>query len=346
MALEYVPDYPASIKVIGIGGGGSNAVDRMVTTSTKGVELISINTDLKSLNASKADRKLQIGIKLTKGLGSGSNPEIGEKAALESESEIKAILRGTDMVFITAGMGGGTGTGAAPVVAAMAKEMGILTVGVVTKPFPFEGKRRMDNAFKGIEKLKENVDSLIVILNGNLLDSTNKKITFVDAFNMVDDILRLGIESITGIINNPGLINLDFADISTIMKASGLAHMGIGSAQGDDRAIKASEKAINSPLLETSLNGATGLLVNIIGGADMSLLEVSEAVDYIQTQVHSDAEIIFGTSIDEAIGDNIYVTLIATGIDNMPRQKPKPDQQENINTIDIPSWLGRRNRTN
>ena len=348
MALEYIPDYPASIKVIGIGGGGSNAVDRMVTTSTKGVELISINTDLKSLNASKADRKLQIGVKLTKGLGSGSNPEIGEKAALESENEIKAILRGTDMVFITAGMGGGTGTGAAPVVAAMAKEMGILTVGVVTKPFPFEGKRRMDNAFKGIEKLKENVDSLIVILNGNLLDSANKKITFVDAFNMVDDILRLGIESITGIINNPGLINLDFADISTIMRASGLAHMGIGSAQGDDRAIKASEKAINSPLLETSLNGATGLLVNILGGPDMSLLEINEAVDYIQTQVHSDAEIIFGTSIDETMGDNIYITLIATGIDNKPKPKsePQPDQKENINGIDIPSWLGRRNKTN
>jgi len=346
MALEYIPIFPASIKVIGIGGGGSNAVDRMVTTSTKGVELISINTDLKSLNVSKADRKLQIGVKLTKGLGSGSNPEIGERAALESENEIKAILKNTDMVFITAGMGGGTGTGAAPIVAAMAKEMGILTVGIVTKPFPFEGKRRMENAFKGIGKLKENVDSLIVILNGNLLDSKNKKTTFVEAFNMVDDILRLGIESITGIINNPGLINLDFADISTIMRTSGLAHMGIGSASGENRAIKASELAVNSPLLETSLNGATGLLVNITGGADLSLLEINDAVDYIQTQVHSDAEIIFGTSVDETIGDNIYITLIATGIDNKPKQKPQPASEENMDNIDIPSWLRKRNNNN
>jgi cell division protein FtsZ len=350
MALEFKQDYPASIKVIGVGGGGNNTVDRMVASSTKGVELISINTDLKSLENSKASQKIQIGTKLTKGLGSGSNPEIGEKAAFESEREIKEILNGADMVFITAGMGGGTGTGAAPVVASIAKKMGILTVGIVTKPFPFEGKKRMENALIGIEKLKQNVDSLIVILNGNLLNSDNKKITFVEAFNMVDEILRIGVQSIIGIINNPGLINLDFADISTIMRDSGLAHMGIGISTGDDRALKAAEKAINSPLLETSLGGATGLLVNITGGSDLSLLEINEAVDYIQNQVHKDAEIIFGTSIDETLGDKICITLIATGIENKPKAITSPEKNvgnvENVDyNIDIPDWLRRKKKT-
>lgn len=346
MDFEDYQDYPVSIKVIGVGGGGNNAINRMAAASIKGVELISVNTDLKSLNNTNGDKRIQIGTKLTKGLGSGSNPEIGEMAALESENEIAAILKGSDMVFVTAGMGGGTGTGAAPIVAAIAKKMGILTIGIITKPFPFEGKRRMDNAAKGIEKLRENVDSLIVILNGNLLDSDNKKISFLEAFNIVDEVLRIGIEGITGIINNPGLINVDFNDICTIMKNSGIAHMGLGVASGEDRAVKAADQAMNSPLLETSLNGATGLLVNVSGSSNISLLEINDAVNHIEKHVHSDAEIIFGTTIDESLGDELCITLIATGLqDNGKPPIESPAQLEQEYEIDIPAWLRRKNNS-
>jgi len=347
MEFEGYQEYPVDIKVIGVGGGGNNAVNRMIATSIKGVKLISINTDLKSLKSSNEAKKLQIGVKLTKGLGSGSNPEIGEKAALESEKEIREILDGAHMVFITAGMGGGTGTGAAPIIASIAKEMGILTVGIVTKPFPFEGKKRMENAVKGIEKLKPNVDSIIVILNGNLITSSDKKVTFIQAFNMVDEVLRIGIEGITGIINNPGLINVDFNDICTIMKNSGIAHMGIGVSSGDDRAIKAAEQAMNSQLLETSLNGATGLLVNVAGNSNLSLLEVNDAVEYIGKHVHSDAEIIFGTSIDETLNDEICITLIATGLENNIEVDDSTINKFEYGDyeIDIPAWLRKKNRS-
>ncbi|MGE5627336.1 MAG: cell division protein FtsZ [Solirubrobacterales bacterium] len=348
MDFEGFQDYPVSIKVIGVGGGGNNAINRMAASSIKGVELISVNTDLKSLNGTNGDKKLQIGVKLTKGLGSGSNPDIGEMAALENEKEIKDLLKGADMVFVTAGMGGGTGTGAAPIVASIAKKMGILTIGIVTKPFPFEGKRRMDNAIKGIEKLRQNVDSLIVILNGNLLDANNKKISFLEAFNIVDEVLRVGISGITGIINNPGLINVDFNDICTIMKDSGIAHMGIGVASGEDRAVKAADQAMNSPLLETSLNGATGLLVNVSGSSNISLLEINDAVNHIEKHVHSDAEIIFGTTIDETLKDEICITLIATGLQDTGIQAPSSQiskEQEQEYEIDIPAWLRQKNRS-
>lgn len=344
MDFEVYQDYPVSIKVIGVGGGGNNAINRMASTSLRGVELISVNTDLKSLNMSNGDKRVQIGARLTKGLGSGSNPEVGESAALENETQIREFLQGADMVFVTAGMGGGTGTGAAPVVASIAKELGILTIGIVTKPFPFEGKRRMDNAARGIEKLRENVDSLIVILNGNLLNTNNKKVSFLEAFNIVDEVLRVGISGITGIINNPGLINVDFNDICTIMRNSGIAHMGIGVSSGDERAVKAADQAMNSPLLETSLNGATGLLVNVAGSSSMSLLEINDAVSHIEKHVHADAEIIFGTTIDESLENELCITLIATGLQDVVPPAVLTQQEQEYD-VDIPAWLRQKNRS-
>jgi cell division protein FtsZ len=354
MEMEDLRTFPANIKVVGVGGGGNNAVHRMIEAGMKGVEFISINTDLKSLTTSKADKLLQIGVKLTKGLGAGAVPEVGEKAALESDNEIKAALMGADLIFLTAGMGGGTGTGAAPVVAKLAKELGILTIGIVTKPFPFEGTKRMGNAVKGIEKLKDNVDALIVILNSNLLNIQNKRMTVLEAFNAADEVLRIGINSISSIINIPGMINLDFADVSTIMKNSGTAHMGMGVGRGNDRAITAAKQAVNSPLLETSISGASGLLINVTGGNDLSLMEIDEAVEYIREQVSPDAEIIFGASIDEHMKEQIAITLVATGLDKAPAQSPAspsikekeaaPSLQEaSAEDYEIPTWLRNKN---
>lgn len=354
MELEDLRTFPANIKVVGVGGGGNNAVHRMIEAGMKGVEFISINTDLKSLTTSKADKLLQIGVKLTKGLGAGAVPEVGEKAALESDNEIKAALMGADLIFLTAGMGGGTGTGAAPVVAKLAKELGILTIGIVTKPFPFEGTKRMSNAIKGIEKLKDNVDALIVILNSNLLNIQNKRMTVLEAFNAADEVLRIGVNSISSIINIPGMINLDFADVSTIMKNSGTSHMGMGVGRGNDRAIAAAKQAVNSPLLETSIHGASGLLINITGGNDLSLMEIDEAVEYIREQVSPEAEIIFGASIDEHMREEIAITLVATGLDKAPVQssaspslkekEAAPSLQEaSEEDYQIPTWLRNKN---
>ncbi|HEY5562407.1 MAG TPA: cell division protein FtsZ [Clostridiaceae bacterium] len=349
---EIIETYPAKIKVIGVGGGGNNAIQRMIDSGMKGVEFISVNTDLKSLNASRADRTVQIGSKLTKGLGAGAIPEIGEQAALESEETIKKILQGSDMVFITAGMGGGTGTGAVPVIAKIAKELGILTIAVVTKPFPFEGAKRMSNAQVGIEKLKGNLDSLIIILNKNLLSSQDKKLTLIEAFKTADEILRVGIQSISNIINIPGIINLDFADVSTIMKNSGMAHMGMGIGKGEGRAVIAAKQAISSTLLETSIVGSTGLLINITGGEDLSLLEINEAVEFIREQVDSEADIIFGASFDEEMKDYFCITLIATGLaENIKEIKnvspinkePEIIKEPDGNVLDIPTWLRRKN---
>jgi len=303
------------IKVIGCGGGGNNAVNRMIEEGLKNVEFIGINTDKQALALSKAELKIQLGDKLTRGLGAGANPEIGRKAAEESKEEIVQALKGADMVFITAGMGGGTGTGAAPVVAEIAKSMGILTVGVVTKPFPFEGRKRMIHAESGIKALKESVDTLVTIPNERLLSLVDKKTTLVESFKRADDVLRQGVQGISDLITIPGLINLDFADISTIMLDKGLAHMGVGSGKGDNRAQEAAKQAISSPLLETSIIGATGVLLNVTGGADLSLLEISEAAQIVQEAADPDANIIFGAVIDENLKDEIRITVIATGFE-------------------------------
>lgn len=304
------------IKVIGCGGGGNNAVNRMIEAGLKNVEFIGINTDKQALFLSKADTKIQLGDKLTRGLGAGANPEIGRKAAEESRDEITEALKGSDMVFITCGMGGGTGTGAAPVVAEIAKSMGILTVGVVTKPFPFEGRKRMIHAEGGINSLKQSVDTLVTIPNERLLALVDKKTTLVESFKKADDVLRQGVQGISDLITIPGLINLDFADISTIMVNKGLAHMGVGVGQGDNRAQDAAREAISSPLLETSIIGATGVLLNVTGGSDLSLLEINEAAQIVQEEADPDANIIFGAVIDESLNDEIRITVIATGFDS------------------------------
>lgn len=304
------------IKVIGCGGGGNNAVNRMIEEGLKNVEFIGINTDKQALALSRAELKIQLGDKLTRGLGAGANPEIGRKSAEESKEEIVQALKGADMVFITAGMGGGTGTGAAPVVAEIAKSMGILTVGVVTKPFPFEGRKRMLHAEAGISALRQSVDTLVTIPNERLLTLVDKKTTLVESFKKADDILRQGVQGISDLITIPGLINLDFADISTIMLDKGLAHMGVGTGKGDNRAQEAAKQAISSPLLETSIIGATGVLLNVTGGADLSLLEISEAAQIVQDAADPDANIIFGAVIDEALKDEIRITVIATGFEN------------------------------
>ncbi len=295
----------ACIKVIGVGGGGNNAVNRMIESQVKGVEFIAINTDRQALHTSKAETKIQIGEKLTKGLGAGANPEIGKKAAEESRNEILEAIKGADMVFITAGMGGGTGTGAAPIVAEIAKELGILTVGVVTKPFMFEGRRRMLHAEKGVEELKSRVDTLVTIPNDRLLQVVEKKTSIMDAFKIADDVLRQGIQGISDLIAVPGLVNLDFADVKTIMLEQGLAHMGIGRASGENRAVEAAKQAIHSPLLETSIEGAKGVLLNITGGSNLGLFEVNEAADLIKQAVDPDANIIFGAVVDESLKDDM-----------------------------------------
>ncbi len=304
----------AQIKVIGVGGAGCNAVNRMVQYGLQGVEFIAVNTDKQALSMNKGDSKIQIGEKLTKGLGAGADPEIGRKAADESRDLIQEALRGADMVFITAGMGGGTGTGAAPIVAQCAKEMGILTVGVVTKPFTFEGRVRMRNAEAGIENLKPAVDTLITIPNDKLIALVGKA-SLPDALRVADDVLRQGIQGISDLIAVPAMINLDFADVKTIMKEKGMAHMGIGTACGEKRASEAAKQAVESPLLETSIDGAKGILINITGGPDLSLLEVNEAAELIQQSADPDANIIFGADIDESMGDALRITVIATGFD-------------------------------
>lgn len=303
------------IKVVGVGGGGSNAVDGMVDAKISGVDFISVNTDKQALCRSKAEYKVQIGEKLTKGLGAGADPEVGRKAAEESKNEIIKLLEDSEMVFITAGMGGGTGTGAAPVIAQLAKEMGKLTVGVVTKPFTFEGRKRMKQAETGIEELKSKVDTLITIPNDRLLQVVQKNTSMLQAFSIADDVLRQAIQSVSELIKVPGIINLDFADVKRIMGDKGLAHIGIGSAKGDNKAIEAVRQAIESPLLETSIVGARGVILNISGGLDLSLIEINEASNIIYESCHEDVDLIFGANVKEELGDEVTVTVIATGFD-------------------------------
>ncbi len=349
----------AQIKVIGVGGGGSNAVNRMIAAGLRGIEFIAINTDKQALFSSKANTKIQIGDKLTRGLGAGANPEIGEKAANESRDEIAQAIKGADMVFVTAGMGGGTGTGAAPVVAQISREMGILTVGVVTKPFMFEGRKRMQHAERGIENLKESVDTLVTIPNDRLLQVVEKKTSIVDAFKIADDVLRQGVQGISDVIAVPGLVNVDFADVKTIMLNTGLAHMGIGRASGENRAEEAAKQAIHSPLLETSIEGARGVLFNITGGPDLGMFEVNTAAELVQKSVDPDANIIFGSVIDDNMKDEILITVIATGFEKGPvlkktekvveKSTPAADKQQSQSAastgdeLDIPTFL-RRNR--
>ena len=313
----------ANIKVIGVGGGGNNAVNRMVESELKGVQFLSVNTESQVLELSKADVTIQIGEKVTKGLGAGANPQIGEAAAQESREDIIKALEGADMEFVTAGMGGGTGTGAAPVVAECAKEVGALTVGVVTKPFAFEGKRRRAAAEKGIEFLTQKVDTIIVIPNDKLLQVVDKKCSLSDAFGKADDVLRQGIKGISDLIQIPGLINLDFADVKTIMTEQGEALMGIGIATGENRAADAAKMAINSPLLETSIDGAKGILLNISGSANLSLFEINEAAEIISDAADPDANIIFGSVIDESLGDSVQVTVVATGFNSSTKNVPE-----------------------
>ena len=316
MRMEYAEELGAAqkIKVVGVGGGGNNAVNRMVEAGIKGVEFIAVNTDKQALTKSQASQKIQIGDKLTKGQGAGGKAEIGKKAAEESRSEIEQVLKDADMVFVTAGMGGGTGTGAAPVVASIAKEMGILTVGVVTKPFRFEGKKRMQQAEVGVDGLKDNVDALVVIPNDKLLEICDKKTTMQEAFKMADDILSQGVKGISDLITSPGYINLDFADIQSVMRNTGICHMGIGRASGENRAEEAVKMAINSPLLETSIAGAKGIILNI-SGANLGTLEISKCNEMVQELADVDAEFIFGAVIKENLGDEIEVTVVATGFD-------------------------------
>lgn len=337
-----VPETLAKIKVVGVGGGGNNAVNRMIVAGLQGVDFISVNCDAQALLLSKAQNRIQIGEKLTKGLGAGANPEIGQKAAEESRDIIIEQLRGADMVFVTAGMGGGTGTGAAPIVAECAREAGALTVGVVTKPFSFEGKRRMNQAEAGIVTLKERVDTLITIPNDRLLQVIDRRTSMIDAFRIADDVLRQGVQGISDLISVPGLINADFADVKTIMSNAGSALMGIGTATGDNGAVAAAEAAIKSPLLEASIEGARGVLFNITGGKDLSLFDVTEASNIITEAVDPDANIIFGAVIDEKLDDEIRVTVIATGFNGKnPALYPEKTGQSTIKT---PGWNTPRQR--
>ena len=318
-------NYLAVIKVVGVGGGGNNAVNRMIEEGIRGVEFVAVNTDAQALAISDADIKVHIGSDITKGLGAGANPEVGKEAAEDSRDEIKAALAGADMVFITAGEGGGTGTGAAPVVADIAKnDVGALTVGVVTKPFTFEGRKRSGSAVEGIKNLSEMVDTLIVIPNDRLLDLSEKKTTMLEAFRMADDVLCQGTQGITDLITVPGLINLDFADVCTIMKASGTAMMGIGTASGDNRATDAASEAISSRLLEGTIDGATRVLLSIAGNKDLGIQEINDAADLVAQNVDPDATIIFGTVVDESLGDQVRVTVIATGFNDANVQQPLP----------------------
>lgn len=318
----------AQIKVIGVGGGGGNAVNRMIAEKVQGVDFIVANTDLQALNNSAASTKIRLGPKLTKGLGAGSNPEVGAKAAQESEEQIKKALEGADMVFITAGMGGGTGTGAAPVVAKLAKDSGALTVGVVTRPFSFEGPRRARYATEGLEKLKSNVDTLIIVANNRLLEMIDKKTPMMEAFKEADNVLRQGVQGISDLIVTPGYINLDFADIKTLMSNQGSALMGVGASTGENRATEATKKAISSPLLEVSIDGAQHVLMDITGGKDLSMFEAQEASDVIKQAAGTNVDISFGMSLNESLGDEVRVTVIATGIDKkkkVAQQAPKDE---------------------
>ncbi len=306
----------AKIRVIGVGGGGNNAVDRMVEDQVAAIDFISVNTDHQALERSKASIRIQLGDKLTRGLGAGGDPEIGKKAAEESAEEIAAAIQGTDMLFITAGMGGGTGTGAAPVIAAIARELKILTVGVVTKPFAFEGKPRMNKANSGISELRKFVDTLVVIPNQKLLEIIDKNTPLMDAFRKADEVLRQGVQGISDLISKPGIINLDFADVHTIMANKGVAHMGVGRASGKNKTEAAAELAIKSPLLETSINGAKSVLISISGDASLGLFDTNTAADIINTSVDPEAEIIFGTSINEELSDEVIITVIATGLED------------------------------
>ena len=358
-------DGAATIKVIGVGGAGNNAVNRMVDSGIKGVDFIAVNTDRQALLLSKAGSKIQIGEKITRGLGAGANPDIGAQAAEESKAEIQEALRGADMVFVTAGMGGGTGTGAAPIVAACAKEMGILTIGVVTKPFTFEGKKRLSQADRGIESLKGKVDTLVVIPNDKLLQIIDRKTSIVEAFKMADDVLRQGVQGISDLIAIPGLVNLDFADVKTIMLNTGMAHMGVGRASGENRAEDAAKQAVQSPLLETSIEGARGVIINITGGNNLGLHEVNTAAELIQRSVDPEANIIFGSVIDETLDEDIIITVIATGFDKEPNSIVTPsvssivdrawgdkinsipapiDNPNSSNDLDIPSFLRKNNK--
>ena len=316
--LEIENESLANIKVVGVGGAGNNAVNRMIETGLRSVEFISVNTDAQALKRANSNTKIQIGEKVTRGLGAGANPEIGRKAAEESRDDIAAAIKDADMVFVTAGMGGGTGTGAAPVIAGIAKELGKLTVAIVTKPFTIEGKKRMSQAERGIEELKKNSDSLVIIHNDKLLDIAHAKnnITFEEALRVADDVLRQGLQGISELIVAPGLINLDFADVKAVMKNTGLAHMGIGRAKGENRAEEATRMAINSPLLETSIAGAKGILLNISGGPDLGMLEIQKANELVQELADVDAEFIFGAIIKDSLEDEIEITLVATGFDN------------------------------
>ncbi len=359
----------AQLKVVGVGGAGNNAVNRMIQYGIRGVEFISVNTDKQALYLSHANQKIQIGEKVTKGLGAGADPEVGRKAAEESKEAISEALKGADLVFITAGMGGGTGTGAAPVVAECAKELGILTVGVVTKPFSFEGRVRMNNAVNGITNLKANVDTLISIPNDRLLDSVGK-VSLTEAFRIADDVLRQGVQGISDLIAVPAMVNLDFADVRTIMRERGMAHMGIGMATGDKRAAEAARQAVVSPLLETTINGAKGVLLNITGGADLGIQELSEAASIIQEYADPEANIIMGAGIDEDMGDGVRITVIATGFDapgarsqqsqhptaavnavqnSQPPKRPTirdvKDQESSWNGANVKFWERERTRT-
>ncbi len=340
----------ATIKVIGIGGGGNNAVNRMIAEGVEGVEFIAINTDKQTLLASEAEETLQIGEKLTRGLGAGANPEVGEKAAEESRDIIQESVQGADMIFITCGMGGGTGTGAAPIVAEIAKQTGALTVGVVTKPFTVEGRQRMEKAERGIANLKSKLDTLIIIPNDRLLQVVEKQTTLLDAFKTADDVLRQGVQGISNLITQTGLINLDFADVKTIMTDAGSALMGIGIASGENRAVEAAKMAIESPLLEASIDGAKGVLLNITGGLDLGLHEANEAVRVISEVADPDANIILGAVIDETMTDTVQVTVIATGFDQKSNVKEKNyDQEFDVRSfgdddLEIPAFLRRKKK--
>ena len=326
--LDMGPDSVVNIKVVGVGGGGHNVVNRMVKTGTKGVDFIAVNTDKQALAVSSATYKIQIGEKLTNGQGAGSDPEVGRKSAEENRTQISKALEDADMVFITAGMGGGTGTGAAPIVADIAKELGVLTVGVVTKPFRFEGMRRMKQAEGGITELRNKVDSLVIIPNERLKLATDQKITMVNAFEIADDVLQQAVQSISDLIKNTGFINLDFADVSAVMKDAGRAHMGVGRAAGKNKAEEAARMAISSPLLETSINGAKGVLINVTGSMDIGLEEVETAANLVQEAAHPEANIIFGAAFDDTLEDELRVTVIATGFDEVESSMPsKPFTQ-------------------
>ena len=336
-------DQLAKIKVIGVGGAGNNAVNRMIEAGIQGVDFIVVNTDLQVLNNSKADNRIQIGIELTNGLGAGANPEVGREAALENKAELVAALEGADMVFITCGMGGGTGTGAAPIIADIAQELGALTVGIITKPFSFEGRKRMDQALAGLDELKKHVDTLIVIPNDRLRGIIDKTTPLIDSFKEVDNVLRRGVQSISDLIAVAGLINLDFADVKAVMKSRGNALIGIGMGTGENRAVEAAKQAVTSPLLEASISGATDAIINVTGGANLTLFEVDEAVEAIR---NADINTIFGAVINENLDDEIIVTVIATGFDEYEKQESlnysSQADDDDDNDDDIPAFLRKR----